>query len=196
MNNLNVILKFINKNNNFSDFNLIENYINTINFGEFRGGAINDKNVNDGIINDGIINDGIINGGIINGGIINDKIINDGSINTENDKYTINEGTILFHASNSKKFNQNKIKFGDTSLYAFFTNSLDIASSTTKLYNSKEKENFIHVFKTKKNIDNLVFDLVNDKSNTKINNSVNKNEYKRLKQDIFDLLKYEYNTTP
>ena len=26
--------------------------------------------------------------------------------------------------------------------------------------------------------------------------SVNKNEYKRLKQDIFDLLKYEYNTTP
>ena len=31
---------------------------------------------------------------------------------------------------------------------------------------------------------------------TNLDLTVNENEYKRLKQDIFDLLKYEYNTTP
>jgi hypothetical protein len=119
MDNLNTLLKFININKNFSDFNLVKNYINSLNFDKLRGGSINIDNETE---------------------TENKNII---------DKYTIKEGTILFHASKNKGINTNKIKVGDINLYAFFTNNLDTASNTTKLFDSNEK--FIHVFKTKKN---------------------------------------------
>jgi len=141
MDNLNTLLKFININKNFSDFNLVKNYINSLNFDKLRGGSINIDNETE----------------------------------TENknitDKYTIKEGTILFHASKNKGINTNKIKVGDINLYAFFTNNLDTASNTTKLFDSNEK--FIHVFKTKKNIDNFVFNI----SNYSENNSIPINQY-------------------
>lgn len=155
MDELNTLLKFININKNFSDFNLVQNYINSINFNKFRGGsidAINDINVIDDInATDAIKSENI----------------------TENitDKYTIKEGTVLFHASKNKGINSNKIKVGNVNLYAYFTNNLDTASNTTKLFDSNEK--YIHVFKTKKNIDNLVFEI----SNYNENNSISKIQY-------------------
>jgi hypothetical protein len=141
MDNLNTLLKFININKNFSDFNLVKNYINSLNFDKLRGGSINIDNETE---------------------TENKDII---------DKYTIKEGTILFHASKNKGINTNKIKVGDINLYAFFTNNLDTASNTTKLFDSNEK--FIHVFKTKKNIDNFVFNI----SNYSENNSIPINQY-------------------
>ena len=141
MDNLNTLLKFININKNFSDFNLVKNYINSLNFDKLRGGSINIDNETE---------------------TENKNII---------DKYTIKEGTILFHASKNKGINTNKIKVGDINLYAFFTNNLDTASNTTKLFDSNEK--FIHVFKTKKNIDNFVFNI----SNYSENNSIPINQY-------------------
>jgi hypothetical protein len=144
MDNLNILLKFININKNFSDLNLVENYINSINFDKLRGGSNNiDINNTDKIDT-------------------NDNIIN---------KYTIKEGTILFHASKNKSINNNKIKIGELKLYAYFTNNLDTASNTLKLFDSNQK--FIHVFKTKKNIDNLIFDI----SNYYENNSIPINQY-------------------
>jgi len=150
MDNLNTLLKFININKNFSDFNLVQNYINSLNFNKFRGGSIN-----------------------------NNTEINTETDNTEQNtyknkeinKYTIKEGTLLFHASKNKGINSNKIKIGDINLYAYFTNNLDTASNTTKLFDSNEK--FIHVFKAKKNIDNFVYDI----SNYKENNSIQINQY-------------------
>lgn len=144
MDNLNILLKFINKNKNFSDYNLVENYINSLNFDKLRGGSNN---------------------------IDTDKIDNNINNIDINDKYTIKEGTILFHASKNKSINNNKIKIGDLKLFAYFTNNLDTASNTLKLFDSNQK--FIHVFKTKKNIDNLIFDI----SNYKENNFIPINQY-------------------
>ena len=143
MDNLNSILKFININNNFSDFNLVQNYINSLNFNKFRGGSINIDEINSEI----------------------NEEYNKNSENL-NDKYTIKEGTILFHASKNKGINTNKVKVGDVNLYAYFTNNLDTATNTIKLFNLDEK--YIHVFKTKKNIDNLVFDISNYNENKEI----------------------------
>ena len=153
MDNLNTLLKFININKNFSDFNLVQNYINSLNFDKFRGGSIENNNTD--IINTEINTD-----------------INNTETNTDiNNKYTIKEGTLLFHASKNKGINTNKIKIGDINLYAYFSNNLDTASNTTKLFDSNEK--FIHVFKTKKNIDNFVYDI----SNYNENNSIQINQY-------------------
>ena len=105
----------------------------------------------------------------LRGGNINNIDSND--VKSENNKYTIKEGTILFHASKNKSINTNKINFGDVKLYAYFTNNLDTASNTIKLFDSDEK--FIHVFKTKKNIDNIVFDI----SNYHENNNIPINQY-------------------
>jgi len=151
MDNLNTLLKFININKNFSDFNLVQNYINSLNFNKFRGGSID--------YNTEIINTET-----------NNEIINT-ETNTENNKYIISEGTLLFHASKNKGINPNKIKIGDVNLYAYFTNNLNTASNTTKLFESNEK--YIHVFKVKKNIDNFVFDI----SNYNHNNSIQINQY-------------------
>lgn len=150
MDNLNTLLKFININKNFSDFNLVQNYINSLNFNKFRGGSID-----------------------YNTEIINSETNTDNDIeNTEtNNKYTISEGTLLFHASKNKGINTNKIKIGDVNLYAYFTNNLNTASNTTKLFESNEK--YIHVFKVKKNIDNFVLDI----SNYRENNSIQINQY-------------------
>jgi hypothetical protein len=147
MDNLNSILKFININNNFSDFNLVQNYINSLNFNKFRGGSINIDEINE----------------VYNKDSENEK---KNEIENINDKYTIKEGTILFHASTNKGINTNKVKFGDVNLYAYFTNNLDTATNTIKLFNLDEK--YIHVFKTKKNIDNLVFDISNYNENKEI----------------------------
>jgi hypothetical protein len=158
MDNLNTLLKFININKNFSDFNLVQNYINSLNFNKFRGGSIENNNTD--IINTETNTD-IINTET-NTDIINSDISN---------KYTIKEGTLLFHATKNKGINTNKIKIGDVNLYAYFTNNLDTASNTTKLFDSNEK--FIHVFKAKKNIDNFVYDI----SNYNENNSIQINQY-------------------
>jgi len=137
MDNLNTILKFININKNFSDLNLVQNYINSLNFDKLRGG-FNDIDINNNKDKIDIAENTIDNINII-------------------DKYTIKEGTVLFHASKNKSINNNKIKIGDIKLYAYFTNNLDTASNTLKLFDSNEK--FIHVFKTKNNIDNLILDI-------------------------------------
>jgi hypothetical protein len=148
MDNLNSLLKFININKNFSDFNLIQNYINSLNFNKLRGGTLNDIETE------------------------NTEFDNKNSdIENTDNKYTIKEGTLLFHASKNKAINTNKIKIGDVNFYAYFTNNLDTASKTIKLFDSNEK--FIHVFKTKKNIDNFVFDI----SNYYENNSIKINQY-------------------
>ena len=149
MDNLNTLLKFININKNFSDFNLVQNYINSLNFNKFRGGSIENNNTD----------------------IINTDINNTETNTDINNKYTIKEGTLLFHATKNKGINTNKIKIGDVNLYAYFTNNLDTASNTTKLFDSNEK--FIHVFKAKKNIDNFVYDI----SNYNQNNSIQINQY-------------------
>jgi len=153
MDNLNSILKFININNNFSDFNLVQNYINSLNFNKFRGGYINIDEINEQYNNNN-----------------NSDTENNKNINID-EKYTIKEGTILFHASKNKSINTNKVKVGDVNLYAYFTNNLNTASNTTKLFESNEK--YIHVFKVKKNIDNFVFDI----SNYNHNNSIQINQY-------------------
>ncbi len=145
MDNLNTLLKFINLNKNFSDFNLVENYFNSLNFNKLRGGNINN--------------------------IDSDNNIDSNDVKSDYNKYTIKEGTILFHASKNKSINTNKINIGDVKLYAYFTNNLDTASNTIKLFDSDEK--FIHVFKTKKNIDNIVFDI----SNYHENNNIPINQY-------------------
>ena len=152
MDNLNTLLKFININNNFSDFNLVQNYINSLNFNKFRGGSIENNTETNNTETDNTQPNIYINKEI-------------------NNKYTIKEGTLLFHASKNKGINSNKIKIGDVNLYAYFTNNLDTASNTTKLFDSNEK--FIHVFKAKKNIDNFVYDI----SNYKENNSIQINQY-------------------
>ena len=156
MDNLNTLLKFININKNFSDFNLVQNYINSLNFNKFRGGSIENNTE-------------------INNTEINNTETDNTELNTyknkEINKYIIKEGTLLFHASKNQGINSNKIKIGDINLYAYFTNNLDIASNTTKFFDSNEK--FIHVFKTKKNIDNFVFDI----SNYNENNSLQINQY-------------------
>jgi hypothetical protein len=168
MDNLNSILKFININNNFSDFNLVQNYINSLNFNKFRGGSINIDEINSEI----------------------NEEYNKNSENL-NDKYTIKEGTILFHASKNKGINTNKVKVGDVNLYAYFTNNLDTATNTIKLFNLDEK--YIHVFKTKKNIDNLVFDISNYHENKEISKIQyggicfkypNENRIQRLKNNL------------
>jgi hypothetical protein len=168
MDNLNSILKFININNNFSDFNLVQNYINSLNFNKFRGGSINIDEINSEI----------------------NEEYNKNSENL-NDKYTIKEGTILFHASKNKGINTNKVKVGDVNLYAYFTNNLDTATNTIKLFNLDEK--YIHVFKTKKNIDNLVFDISNYNENKEISKIQyggicfkypNENRIQRLKNNL------------
>ena len=172
MDDLNTLLKFININKNFSDFNLVQNYINSLNFNKFRGGSID-------IINDINNNE-------------NSETENNNS-ETENivDKYTIKEGSILFHASKNKSINTNKIKVGDVNLYAYFTNNLDTATNTIKLFNLDEK--YIHVFKTKKNIDNLVFDISNYNENKQISKIQyggicfkypNENRIQRLKNNL------------
>jgi hypothetical protein len=156
MDNLNTLLKFININKNFSDFNLVQNYINSLNFNKFRGGSIeNDTEIKNDTDNE----------------IKTDTETDYIKIKDNITKYTIKEGTLLFHASKSKGINTNKIKIGDVNLYAYFTNNLDTASNTTKLFNSNEK--FIHVFKVKKNIDNFVYDI----SNYNENNSFQINQY-------------------
>jgi hypothetical protein len=128
---LNDILKFVKKNNNYSDYNLIQKYANTLNFNKLRGGFIDIEN----------------------------KIT---------DKHNIKEGTILFHASKNKEINVNKIKIGDTDLFAYFTNDFDTALNTINFFNSKK--NYIHVFKAKKNIDNLVMDISNNNNNNNLLN--------------------------
>jgi hypothetical protein len=157
MDNLNTLLKFININKNFSDFNLVQNYINSLNFNKLRGGFI-ENNTEINHIDTNTEND------------TNKTETDTNKTEAINNKYTIKEGTLLFHASKNKGINSNKIKIGDVNLYAYFTNNLDIASNTTKLFDSNEK--FIHVFKVKKNIDNLVYDI----SNYKQNNSMQINQ--------------------
>jgi hypothetical protein len=151
MDDLNILLKFINTNNTFSDFDLIQNYVNSLNFNKLRGGSINT-----------IINENYEN---------KNENENEISENINDNKYIINEGTILFHASKNKSINTNKIKVGDVNLYAYFTNNLNTATNTIKLFNLNEK--YIHVFKTKKNINNLVFDM----SNYNENKSISKIQY-------------------
>ena len=186
MDDLNTLLKFININKNFSDFNLVQNYINSLNFNKFRGGSINIDAI-DAIdaINDLNNNE--------NSETEHINANNNENSETENiiDKYTIKEGTMLFHASKNKGINTNKIKVGDVNLYAYFTNNLDIASNTVKLFNLDEK--YIHVFKTKKNIDNLVFDISNYNENKQISKIQyggicfkypNENRIQRLKTNL------------
>ena len=176
MDDLNTLLKFININKNFSDFNLVQNYINSLNFNKFRGGSINIDEIND-----------------LNNNKNSETENNNKNSETENiiNKYTIKEGTMLFHASKNKGINTNKIKIGDVNLYAYFTNNLDTASNTVKLFNLDEK--YIHVFKTKKNIDNLVFDISNYNENKQISKIQyggicfkypNENRIQRLKTNL------------
>jgi len=153
MDDLNILLKFINNNNTFSDYDLIQNYVNSLTFNKLRGGSIindieNSQNDNENSLND-----------------------NENSLNDDN-KFTLNEGTILFHASKNKGINTNKIKIGDFNLYAYFTNNLNTATDTIKLFNLNEK--YIHVFKTKKNINNLIFDISNYNEKNK---SISKIQY-------------------
>ena len=179
MDDLNTLLKFININKNFSDFNLVQNYINSLNFNKFRGGSIdtiNDINNNENSETEN-----------------NNSETENNNSETENivDKYTIKEGSILFHASKNKSINTNKIKVGDVNLYAYFTNNLNTATNTIKLFNLNEK--YIHVFKTKKNIDNLVFDISNYNENKQISKIQyggicfkypNENRIQRLKNNL------------
>lgn len=99
--------------------------------------------------------------------------------------YTIKKGTTLYHGSTSKEtFNPYNIKLGSSSLVVFFSPDKQIASNS---FGScaffPEKDGFLHMFKVKEDITNIiilsVFDLDKTYTNEKFEDSFcsRKNKY-------------------
>jgi hypothetical protein len=69
----------------------------------------------------------------------------------------IPKGTILYHSHKKRNgFNQNRLKFGDTSLITFFTPNFRLASDNIGGCSLEDKEQgYIHAFEVKEDITNI-----------------------------------------
>ena len=184
-NNLKEISTFINKNNSYSDYNLVQDFLLNLNFTKMNfknnnltGGANPPPNVIDQNIIYSEHNFEIQNPPIItqmtqmtqplNINKLPDMYLqNPPYTSNQINTYTIKEGTILYHATTNKKgFNTNELNLGQDKLINFFTPNFRLASDKIEGCSIDKQNGFIHVFRVIKDIPNiyikLPYDIAND----------------------------------
>jgi hypothetical protein len=190
--NLKEISTFINKNNSYSDYNLVNDFLLNLNFTKINlknnnliGGTlpgnivppIIDPNIIPYIVDPNIIDSNIIDPNIpqipqipqlsniekLPDMYLQNPPYTSNQINT----YTIKEGTILYHATSNKKgFDTNQLNIGQDKLINFFTPNFRLASDKIEGCSVDKQNGFIHVFRVVKDIPNiyvkLPYDIAND----------------------------------
>jgi hypothetical protein len=203
-NNLKEISNFIKKNNSYSDFNLVNNFLLNLNFTKINfnknlsGGNFFDtngntnSNTNDNINNSQTqINNANLSSQIIDSNMssqmniqkLPDIYLQNPSYTTEHmQTYTIKAGTILYHATSNKKgFDTNYLNLGEDKIINFFTPNFRLASDKIEGCSIDKQNGFIHVFKVKNDIPNiyvkLPYDIANDiNSGSLVNEFCSKNQ--------------------
>lgn len=208
--NLKEISNFIKKNNNYSDFNLVNNFLINLNYTKinFKKNLMGGNNhIPPEMINDNLIyhqnmvmmneqpNLNVIdnnNAQIMNYQLdpnaqnaqnIQNSIEPTEQINT----YTIKEGTILYHATSNKKgFDTKNLNLGDDKLINFFTPNFRLASDKIEGCSVDKQNGFIHVFKVVKDIPNIYVKLPYDIADD-INSGLLANEFCSKNQNYYGI---------
>lgn len=80
--------------------------------------------------------------------------------------YTIRQGTILYHGTKQRGFDTNLINLGNDKLVKFFTPDLRLASDVIQGCSLNKLDNYIHIFRVKKDIPNIYvkmpYDIADD----------------------------------
>lgn len=205
--NLKEISNFIKKNNSYSDFNLVNNFLLNLNFTKInfnknlRGGM--DPNLPP-VLHDPNLPT-MINANLPPAISTIPNIQPEMNINTQTQKlpdmylqnppyttdrletYTIKEGTILYHATSNKKgFNTNYINLGQDKLINFFTPNFRLASDKIEGCSVDKQNGYIHVFRVIKDIPNiyvrLPYDIADD-----INSGILANEFCSKNQNYYGI---------
>lgn len=181
--NLKEISTFINKNNSYSDYNLVHDYLLNLNFTKMNfknnnlmGGTLTDPNLIDPNItynNPGLeINEPVLMSNNMIQQIFQPSNIeklpdmylqNPPYTSNQINTYTIKEGTILYHATTNKKgFNTTELNLGQDKLINFFTPNFRLASDKIEGCSVDKQNGFIHVFRVIKDIPNIYIKLPYD----------------------------------
>jgi hypothetical protein len=190
--NLKEISNFIKKNNSYSDFNLVNDFLINLNFTKinFKKNLVGGTDFSQDIYNTNLpsqINNTYLSQDIYDNNLpskiadiekLPDMYLKNPSYTSDGvQTYTIKEGTILYHATTNKKgFNTNYINFGQDKLINFFTPNFRLASDKIEGCSIDKQNGYIHVFRVIKDIPNiyvrLPYDIVDD-----INSGLLANEF-------------------
>ena len=170
--NLKEISTFIKKNNSYSDYNLVNNFLSNLNFTKLNsnnnliGGTEPFVESNNSEQNKQTVDTFVQQ--VSNTPQIQDIYLQNPPYTTEQaNTYTIKSGTILYHATTNKKgFNTNQLNLGQDKLINFFTPNFRLASDKIEGCSVDKQNGFIHVFRVIKDIPNiyikLPYDIAND----------------------------------
>jgi hypothetical protein len=172
--NLKEISNFIKKNNSYSDFNLVDNFLLNLNFTKINfnkkltGGTTQQPQQIEQIGQIKQIKqiEQIKQIGQIEQ-ISNENLKVPPHAIEQNETYTIKQGVILYHATTNKKgFNTTQLNLGQDKLINFFTPNFRLASDKIEGCSVDKQNGFIHVFRVIKDIPNiyvrLPYDIAND----------------------------------
>ena len=144
--NLKEISNFIKKNDSFSDFNLVNNFLLNLNFTKMNF----KKNLTGGNNNVQPLDDTLFK---------QQSNINSLKLSNIEDKiktYTIKKDTILYYATSNKKgFDDNYLNFGKDKLISFFTPNFILASDKIQHHSTDKENSYIHVFKVSNDITDI-----------------------------------------
>lgn len=155
--NLKEISNFMNKNNSYSDFNLVNDLLLNLNFTKINF----KKNLTGGYETHKT-----------------PKITETPKILT----FTIKKGTILFHSSKNKKgFNTNNLNLNNNT-FNLFTPNFKLASDKIDFDNEDKSNGYIYVYKVIKNIPNIYIGLETDIYNAIISGKL-ENEFEHQTQE-------------
>jgi hypothetical protein len=103
------------------------------------------------------------------------------------DTYTIEEGTLLYHATSNKRgFNTNYLNLGQDNIINFFTPNFRLASDKIEGCSVDKQNGYIHVFKVIKDIPNIYIRLPYDIADD-INSGLLANEFCSKNQNYYGI---------
>jgi len=206
--NLKEISSFINKNNSYSDYNLVNDFLSNLNFTKINfknnnliGGTLSD-NIIHPIADPNFVDPNFVDPNFIDPNITQISQIQQSSnieklpdmylqnppyTSNQINTYTIKEGTILYHATTNKKgFNTNELNIGQDKLINFFTPNFRLASDKIEGCSVDKQNGFIHVFRVIKDIPNIYVKLPYDIAND-INTGLLANEFCSGNQNYYGI---------
>ena len=212
--NLKEISNFFKKNNSYSDFNLVDNFLLNLNFTKINfkknliGGSndipipieiINpdlpqqmfDPNLPQQMFDPNLSHQMVANNlpqQINNIQKIPDMYLQNPLYTSDKiETYTIKEETILYHATSNKKgFNTNYLNLGQDKLINFFTPNFRLASDKIEGCSIDKQNGYIHVFKVIKDIPNIYVRLPYDIAND-INSELLADEFCSKNQNYYGI---------
>lgn len=181
--NLKEISNFMKKNNTYSDFNYVNNFLLNLNYTKINFNHHNKLQLGGNIMDDSNPSNvnPLQNSTEQHNLPIDENLLDKNAENNLNSDptniYTIKEGTILYHTTSNKKgFNTKYLNIGNDKLINFFTPNFKLAIDYSN------KNDYIHVFKVKQDIPNIYIKT----------NNLNSTNYNELENE-FCLKNKNYN---